>query len=128
MTTQNTNAVPTFEETLEWLQTTEYSGSIGVTALFRVKDQYYDRFIALLKDYIPYVVKEEGCLDFSFNRDWRNKNDIWLVEKWSSPKSLIFHLGPDARKGTKYEGNIPLIKFAQMEIKPEPAAIYKLGL
>ncbi|WP_111707591.1 putative quinol monooxygenase [Lutibacter citreus] len=122
------NTKPTFEETYEWLQTTDYNKGIGVTALFRVKEEHLENFIALLEDYIPYVLKEEGCIDYGFHRDWRNSNDIWLTEKWVSPKILVEHLGPNARKGTKYEGSAPLDKFAKMEVFPDPAAIYKIGL
>ncbi|MEH0152491.1 antibiotic biosynthesis monooxygenase family protein [Limibacter armeniacum] len=118
----------TFEETLTWMKTTDYSGAIGVTARFRVADEYVDEFVALLKDYSPYVLEEEGCLDYSFHRDWQNPNDFWLTEKWASPTILLQHLGPNARKGTKYEGSIPLDKFAAMNIFPDPAAIYKVGL
>lgn len=128
MSQQTNNSKPTFEETLEWLQTTDYSEGIGVTALFRVKDEHKENFIAMLKDYIPYVLEEEGCIDFGFHKGWKNPNDFWLSEKWASPKILIEHLGPNARKGTKYEGNVPLEEFAKMEVFPDPAAIYKIGL
>lgn len=122
------NIKPTFEETFEWLQTTDYNKGIGVTALFRVKDEHLENFIALLEDYVPYVLKEQGCIDYGFHRDWRNSNDIWLTEKWASPKILVEHLGPNARKGTKYEGSAPLDEFAKMGVFPDPAAIYKIGL
>lgn len=128
MSEQRKTEQPTFEETLEWLQTTDYDKGIGVTALFRVGDEHVDSFVALLKDYIPSVLEEEGCLDFNFNRDWRNPNDFWLTEKWASPKILIQHLGPNSRKGTKYEGNVPLEEFAKLGLSPDPAAIYKIGL
>ncbi|WP_422092058.1 putative quinol monooxygenase [Tenacibaculum ovolyticum] len=122
------NNKPTFEETLEWLQTTEYGGAVGVTALFRVKDEHIESFINLLEDLIPYAVKEEGCIEYAFNRDWKNTNEFWITEKWASPKLLIEHLGPNARKGTEYEGSTPFDEFEKMEIVLEPAAIYKVGL
>lgn len=117
-----------FEETLEWLKNTEYNGAIGVTAMFRPNEEYIEEFEALLKDYIPYVQKEEGCIQFSFNRDWQDSNNFWLTEQWASPKILLEHLGPNSRKGTKYEGSIPLDKMAGMGIIPKPAAIFKVGL
>lgn len=122
------NSKPTFEETLEWLQTTEYKGAVGVTALFRVKEEHTEAFKSLLEDLIPYVLKEDGCIEYGFNRDWKNVNEFWITEKWASSKLLVEHLGPNARKGTKYVGSTPFDEFEKMEIILEPAAIYKVGL
>ncbi|MCL1065700.1 antibiotic biosynthesis monooxygenase [Shewanella olleyana] len=118
----------TFEETLEWFNTTDYTGAIGLTVKFPVPEEKAEAFAVFLKDYIPYVLKEEGCIDFGFQRDWKKPNEFWLTERWASVKILLAHLGPDSRKNTKYEGNKPLEIMAEFGAKPEPAAIYRIGL
>ena len=118
----------TFEETIEWFQTTDYMGAIGLTVKFPVPEKNVEEFVSFLEDYTSYVVQEKGCIDFGFNRDWKNSNEFWLTERWESVSILLEHLGPNARKGTKYEGDTPLKIMAKLGAKPDPAAIFLLGL
>ncbi|WP_285163022.1 putative quinol monooxygenase [Shewanella goraebulensis] len=118
----------TFEETLEWFKTTDYTGAIGLTVKFPVPAENTEKFAEFLKDYTPYVLEEEGCIDFGFQRDWKNPNEFWLTERWASVQILLSHLGPDSRKGTKYEGGTPLQIMADFGVQPDPVAIYRLSL
>ncbi|GLS90347.1 hypothetical protein GCM10007916_14140 [Psychromonas marina] len=118
----------TFEETIEWFQTTDYKGAIGLTVKFPVPQENVEKFVDFLNDYMPYVKKENGCIQFTWHRDWKNPNEFWLTEHWESSSILLEHLGPDSRSGTKYAGDAPLVIMAGLGVNPEPAAIYKLGL
>ena len=118
----------TFEETITWFQTTDHDGPIGLTVKFPVPAENVEKFIGFLEDYSPYVVKEEGCIEFSWHRDWKDPNAFWLTERWASAKILLQHLGPGARPGTSYEGEAPLKIMAELGAEPEPAAIYLVGL
>lgn len=117
----------TFEETLEWFQSTDYQGALGLTVKFTLPEENTQAFIDFFTDYKPYVLEEEGCIQFGFERDWKDPNTFWLCERWASPQILLKHLGNDARKGTKYEGEQPLKIMAALYAQPEPAAIYLLN-
>ncbi|MEI8642785.1 antibiotic biosynthesis monooxygenase [Pseudoalteromonas sp. Hal040] len=121
MTSKN---VITFEETMEWFVSTEHKGAIGLTVKFPIPEANVQAFIDFFTDYTPYVLEEDGCLQFGFHQDWKNPNVFWLVESWASTSILLEHLGPNSRKGTKYEGETPLKIMAELGAKPEPAALY----
>ncbi|MBX7482998.1 putative quinol monooxygenase [Qipengyuania qiaonensis] len=118
----------TFEETIEWFKSTDYAGPIGLTVKFPVPAENADKFRDFLNDYAPYVVKEEGCIEFTWHCDWKDPNAFWLTERWQSAKILLKHLGPDSRPGTPYEGETPLKIMADLGAAPDPAAIYRMGL
>ncbi|MCG9696575.1 antibiotic biosynthesis monooxygenase family protein [Shewanella sp. Isolate11] len=118
------NKVITFEETIEWFNSTAHQGAIGLTVKFPIPEENVQAFIDFFTDYTPYVLEEEGCLQFGFHRDWKEPNVFWLVENWASTKILLAHLSADSRKGTKYEGDAPLKIMAELGAKPEPAALY----
>ncbi len=117
------NAI-TFEETMEWFESTEHKGAIGLTVKFPIPEENVQAFIEFYNDYTPYVLKEDGCLQFGFHQDWKDPTVFWLVESWASVSILLEHLGPKSRLGTKYEGETPLKIMANLGASPEPAALY----
>lgn len=117
-----------FEETIAWFQKTDYDGPVGLTVRLPVPQKNVEEFGAFLEEYIPYVLEEDGCIEFGFHRDWREPNIFWLTERWALPKILLEHLSPNARKGTKFEGDAPLKIMAALGAAPDPAAIFLPGL
>ncbi|MBN1828640.1 MAG: antibiotic biosynthesis monooxygenase [Deltaproteobacteria bacterium] len=73
---------------------------ITVIASIRVKAGKIEAFLDIMKANLPYVLQEEGCIEYSPTVDLEtglptqrlDANVVTLVEKWESVECLHAHL------------------------------------
>jgi len=74
---------------------------INVIASICVKAGALPAYLAILKDNIPAVRKEKGCIDYvplvdidaKLSSQVLDKNVVTILEKWASLEALHAHLG-----------------------------------
>jgi quinol monooxygenase YgiN len=74
---------------------------INVNASISVKEGTLSAYLAILKDNIPAVRKEKGCVEYvptvdidaKLSSQILDKNVVTILEKWSSLEALHAHLG-----------------------------------
>ncbi|MCP4665545.1 MAG: antibiotic biosynthesis monooxygenase [Deltaproteobacteria bacterium] len=64
---------------------------IGVIAKIPVKEGKVEEVIALLKEMVAHVAKEEGTLAYSLNRDPANPDTIVIMERYRDKAALDAH-------------------------------------
>ena len=73
---------------------------VNVIAFILTKEGRQSEFIEIFKSNTPYVLKEEGCIEYMLTIDVptglppqeMNKNVVTVIEKWSSIENLKAHL------------------------------------
>lgn len=73
---------------------------VNVIAFILTKEGRQSEFIEIFKSNMPYVLKEEGCIEYMLTIDVptglppqeMNKNVVTVIEKWSSIENLKAHL------------------------------------
>lgn len=73
---------------------------IHVNARAAIKPECLDAYVEVLKDIVPKVCAEEGCLQYEPCVDWSEdgvrKPFVTMVETWTSKAALDAHLaGPN---------------------------------
>ena len=71
-------------ELMSWVGTTDYTGGIGVTVKFTLKDSEIANFQALCKNQLDFVMTLKGHKSFKMHEDFKNPAVFWLVEEWES--------------------------------------------
>jgi quinol monooxygenase YgiN len=73
---------------------------INVIASIHIKEGRQSEFIDIFKSNIPYVIEEEGCMEYVPTIDFPsgipgqglNKDVVTIIEKWDSLENLQTHL------------------------------------
>jgi quinol monooxygenase YgiN len=68
---------------------------ISLIARLTVKDGKADDAVALLKELVKAVAKEEGTLFYTVNQDKKKPNEIVVMERYTDHDALAFHSSTD---------------------------------
>eukprot|EP01006_Ploeotia_vitrea_P032572 TRINITY_DN64767_c0_g1_i1.p1 TRINITY_DN64767_c0_g1~~TRINITY_DN64767_c0_g1_i1.p1 ORF type:complete len:109 (+),score=1.78 TRINITY_DN64767_c0_g1_i1:30-356(+) len=78
----------------------EQSGKIHVVAIIHVKEGKRDEYLNIMKEYLPTIRKEKGCIRYDPTIDCEemmfqqetDDNRIIMVEEWEKHEDLKAHL------------------------------------
>merc|ERR1712156_410925 len=106
-------------ELMSWATTTDYTGPIGVTVKFTLKDSEVANFQALCKKQLDAVKSLPGMKVYKMHEDFKNPNCFFLVEEWESMAAWKPYLtSPERAENAK--GMMPLMA------GPPHIALYKI--
>ena len=64
---------------------------ISIIAKVPVKEGKFDEAVALFKEMLPQIAKEEGTLAYSLNKDQTNPNTVVILERYRDKAALDAH-------------------------------------
>ena len=105
-------------ELMEWANSTDYTGPIGITVKFPVKESEISSFQTIYQKNHDIVMSKEGCKTFKINEDFKRQSCYWVVEEWESIAAWKPYLLSDERYA-----NAEAMK-SMME-EPPHLAVYK---
>ena len=79
-------------EFAKWLETTDYTGPINLTAKFYVKKDQITNFRQIMKNVIQYSNFDHGALTYKMFAYYKDPTVFWLVEEWKCVDDLKNHL------------------------------------
>eukprot|EP00493_Phyllostaurus_siculus_P012775 UN12962 len=71
-------------ELMEWANSTDYSGPIGITVKFPVKPSEVANFQGIQSKLGEFARSQSGCKVFALHEDFKDQSCFWLVEEWES--------------------------------------------
>merc|ERR1712142_9790 len=106
-------------ELVAWVGSTDYTGGIGVTVKFTVKDSEKSNFQGLCKKQMDFVNGQSGVKSFKLHEDFKNPAVFWLVEEWESMAAWKPYLASKERAANA-EAMMPMMA------GPPHIALYKI--
>ena len=82
---------------MAWANSTDYTGPVGVTVKFPVKESEVTNFQTIFKKNHDFVTAQQGCKIFKLHEDFKDQCCFWLVEEWESIAAWKPYLLSDER-------------------------------
>jgi len=88
------------EEFNTWLNSTDYTGPVGVIVKLYVKEELREPFLKGMEAKMASIKNEEGVLVYKLNEDVTDSVVFWLTEEWRSVEDLKTHCNSEAYKAS----------------------------